>query len=373
MSRRDGSGKLPTHISKLPATTSIETNDFISASPAVSSTGDVAAIARGRVVELYGLPGGRLRRTIEHGAAVSAITFADSGRAIVSGALDGSVRIVRDDGTDVALQTSGGVTAAALLADGRVLVADAERHLRVYAADGVALADLVLPVRIMSLERGAARLVALPTFAGEVGPPLLIDLDARRIVSRLEGHVGRVFAARWVPGERVLTAGADGTARLWDGATGRLLQTYRGGPRVLGDAVLLSGMVIGGDADGLLRFWDAETGARLWTLPAHKSAVLGVHLEGTDIVTRGFTGEISRWQLPQSEAVIDACAHHPPLRYRDAMRKTTSKLALRKETIRALSTMNLARVVGGQDTDAALPGDSTHDKECPAPVVIPRG
>jgi hypothetical protein len=72
------------------------------------------------------------------------------------------------------------------------------------------------------------------------------------------------------------------------------------------------GVVVAGDAAGLLWFWDAASGAKLWTLPAHKSIVIGVHLEGDDIVTRGFTGEVSRWQLPQSGAVIDACARHPP-------------------------------------------------------------
>ncbi len=191
-------------------------------------------------------------------------------------------------------------------------MADAERHLRAFAADGTVLADLTLPVRIMSLERAAARAVALPSAGGEAGPPLLIALDTFRIVARLEGHVGRVFSARWVPGNRVLTAGADGTASLWDGLTGRLLQTYKGGPRFLGDAALLSDLVVGGDADGLLRFWDAATGAKLWTIPVHKSAVIGVHWEGADIVTRGFTGEISRWRLPRSEAVIAACAGHSP-------------------------------------------------------------
>ena len=70
----------------------------------------------------------------------------------------------------------------------------------------------------------------------------------------------------------------------------------------------MSGMAIAGDANGVLRFWDAASGAKLWTLPAHKSAVIGVHLEGADIVTRGSTGEISRWRLPQSGAVVDACA-----------------------------------------------------------------
>jgi WD40 repeat protein len=120
-----------------------------------------------------------------------------------------------------------------------------------------------------------------------------------------------VFSARWVSEGRIITAGADGTARLWDGATGRLLQTYRGSPRFLADATLIpDGFVIAGDADGFLRFWDAASGAKLWTLQAHKVAVIGVHVEGGDIVTRGFTGEISRWRLPSSDQVIGACARH---------------------------------------------------------------
>jgi WD40 repeat protein len=65
-----------------------------------------------------------------------------------------------------------------------------------------------------------------------------------------------------------MTAGADGTARFWDGAMGTLLQTYRGWPGFLADAILTpDGLVIGGDADGSLRFWDAASGAKLWTLP----------------------------------------------------------------------------------------------------------
>jgi hypothetical protein len=69
---------------------------------------------------------------------------------------------------------------------------------------------------------------------------------------------------------------------------------------------------VGGDADGSLRFWDAASGAKLWTLPAHKSAVIGVRLKGVDIVTRGLAGEISRWTLLQSGAVMEACNRHPP-------------------------------------------------------------
>ena len=300
-------------LAELPSVTPVPGGDFLPALPAVSEDGDRAAIARGDVAEIYELPGGRLLRAIRHAAPVSAVALASAGRDVVSGAVDGSVLVTHDDGTQRALQASAGIDAAELLPDGSVVVTDAKRRLRIYDSASGLRADLELPARIMSLQRHAARLVALPSYADEAGPSLLIDLDRPRVVARLEGHVGRVYSVRWLAGERILTAGADGTASLWDGATGRLLRTFRGTPRYLADATLTpDGLVVAGDADGLLWFWDAETGDKLWTLPAHKSAVIGIHLEGADIVTRCFTGEISRWRLPAAHATIDACSHHVP-------------------------------------------------------------
>jgi WD40 repeat protein len=195
------------------------------------------------------------------------------------------------------------------------VVSDAAHRLRVYASNGATLADLETPTRIMSLRRDGNRIVALPSYTGPAAPPLLIDLEHYRIVALLDGHTGRVFSARWASDRRIITAGADGTARLWDGTTGLPLQTYTGGTRFLANAIVTpNGLVIGGDADGLVRFWDTATGAKLWILQAHKSAVIGVHLAGDgsdDLVTRGFTGEISRWQLRRPEQVIDLCIQQP--------------------------------------------------------------
>lgn len=65
-------------------------------------------------------------------------------------------------------------------------------------------------------------------------------------------------------------------------------------------------MVVAGGADGLLRFCDVVSGHRLWTLQAHKSQLLGIYLQGDDILTREFGGDVSRWTLPRSESVIEA-------------------------------------------------------------------
>lgn len=298
-------------LAELPSVTPVASGGYTSAFPAVSAQGDRAAIARGNAVEIYELPGGRLVRTVEHSAPVSSVAFASAGRDLVSGAVDGSVLVTREGAAQHALQAAAGIDAAEILPDARVIVSDAARRLRIYAPDGAVLANLEMPVRMMSLRRDAAWVVALPSYLSNAAPPVVIDLDRYRVVAQLEGHVGQVFSARWVPEGRVITAGADGTARLWDGATGRLVQTYRGSSRFLADATLASdGLVVAGDADGLLRFWDVASGAKLWTLQAHKSAVIGVHIEDGDIVTRGFAGEISRWRLPRPGQVGDACARH---------------------------------------------------------------
>jgi serine/threonine protein kinase/WD40 repeat protein len=297
-------------LARLPSVTPVPDEDFLPAAPAVSVTGDRTAIARGNTVELYELPGGRLLRTVTHGAPVSAVAFASTGRDLVSGAVDGSL-IVSRDGASLGLRASGGIDAAEILADGTVVASDAQRRLWIYSASGAVVANLEIPVRMISLRPDRARLVALSGFATNAAP-LLIDLTRHRIIAQLEGHVGHVFSARWTVDGRIVTAGADGTARLWDGTSGQLVRIYRGGSRFLADAIIaFDGLLIAGDGDGVLRFWDMATGSKLWTLQAHKSAVIAVHVEGDDLVTRGFTGEISRWRLPRSEHVIDACGGHP--------------------------------------------------------------
>jgi hypothetical protein len=53
------------------------------------------------------------------------------------------------------------------------------------------------------------------------------------------------------------------------------------------------------------------------------------------------------------------------------MRKNQPKLALHKETLRALSNLTLARVIGGQGDEAPVAGDDTVGRTCLAPAVAP--
>jgi WD40 repeat protein len=300
-------------LAELPGVTQVD-GDFASAFPAVSAAGDRAAIAQGKTVEIYELPSGSLLRTIAHGAAVTTVAFASTGRDLVSGSVDGSLLVTRDNGAVLALPvapiSAGGIDVAGFLPDGRVVAADAQRRLRVYDPGGAILADLEVSTRVRTLRMSldSRRLITVSSFMGKADPPELWSLEHYRPIAQL-GDQGQVYSARFIAGGQIITACSDGAARLWDGATGQLRQTYRGGSRFLVDVTLSpdGSMIVGGGGDGLLRFWDAVSGRPLWTMPAHKSHLVGIRMEGDDIVTRGFSGDISRWTLPKSEQVIEAC------------------------------------------------------------------
>jgi len=53
--------------------------------------------------------------------------------------------------------------------------------------------------------------------------------------------------------------------------------------------------VVAGSGDGRLWFWDAVSGRALWTTAAHRSAIVGLHFEGSALITHGFGGDLSRW------------------------------------------------------------------------------
>jgi WD40 repeat protein len=301
-------------LAKLPSVTSIDGDDS-SPFPALTATGDRAAIPRGNTVEVYAVPSGYLLRTISHAAAVSAVAFAPEGHELVSGAVDGSLLVTRDESEPLMLPRSpGGIDAVTVLADGRVIVADASKRLRVVGTDGkTLLMDLAAPFRIRLLRPSAdgGRLVTISTATEHVAP-VLWDLDRYRPVAPLEGQVGRVFTARFVAvedGAEILTTGSDGTARTWDAATGRPRKTFRGDSHFLADAALSpdGALIVAGGSDGVLRVWSRASGRLLWTLRAHASYVVGVHYEGDDLVTRGFAGDIARWMLPSPDSVIETC------------------------------------------------------------------
>ncbi|MFW6136356.1 MAG: WD40 repeat domain-containing protein, partial [Chloroflexota bacterium] len=100
-----------------------------------------------------------------------------------------------------------------------------------------------------------------------------------RTLRLLLGHGAEVYCAKWDPdGRRILSAGADGTARVWDAASGQERLVLRGhSGAVIGAVWDADGARIAtAGADGTLRVWDAGTGLEQLTLEARPQAVNAV-------------------------------------------------------------------------------------------------
>jgi WD40 repeat protein/serine/threonine protein kinase len=85
----------------------------------------------------------------------------------------------------------------------------------------------------------------------------------------LVGHQGGVAAVAFAPdGQRVVTGGKDGTARVWDSISARELLRIRGHRRQVTSVALApeGRWLVTGSTDGTARIWDAITGQELRSL-----------------------------------------------------------------------------------------------------------
>lgn len=208
---------------------------------------------------------------------------------------------------------SAAVDVVGVLPDGRIVVADALPKLSIYDTSRKLLSELVLSSRATALRASSdgQRLVTIPP--AEVPRPLdLIDCKHYRLVARLNDYKSLTLSARFVQGDRrILTAGTDGAARLWDSDSGRVWKAYPRSGTYLADATLSPDgtLVITAAGDGTVQFWDLSLARLLWTLSADSGRLAGLHFEATDMVTRGFTGELARWTLSAQPDLLGATEH----------------------------------------------------------------
>ena len=95
-------------------------------------------------------------------------------------------------------------------------------------------------------------------------------------------------------GSKLLTAGADGLAKLWDIATSRLLLTFEGHDDFVLSAVFSPDgrSIATASADRTARVWDASSGVSLWSFTQHTGAVWSAvfSLDGAQLLTAGDDG-----------------------------------------------------------------------------------
>ncbi|KAE8446724.1 hypothetical protein EG329_011768 [Mollisiaceae sp. DMI_Dod_QoI] len=135
---------------------------------------------------------------------------------------------------------------------------------------------------------------------GKASKGIQAILSLATYISTLEGHTKSVSSAAFSPdGTQVVSGSRDQTVRLWDTATGALLQTLKGhtGP------------------DRTVRLWDTATGALLQTLKGHTDPVSSTAFspDGTQVVFGSRDRTVRLWDTATRALLQTLKGHTAPV------------------------------------------------------------
>ena len=137
-------------------------------------------------------------------------------------------------------------------------------------------------MRERRLFKGAGRFAAFSPEGSRIvtasadGTARVWDAATGKVIAIFSGHQSSVFFATFSPdGSRIVTTSSDYTARVWDASTGELIALLRGHElSVTSSAFSPDGArIVTVSYDKTARVWDASTGKPIVVLRGHKKSV----------------------------------------------------------------------------------------------------
>jgi WD40 repeat protein len=172
--------------------------------------------------------------------------------------------------------------------------------------------------RALRLAVLAARDTWLSPAALEAQTRLATAAHASGPAVSLTGHEDRIWAAVFSPdGQRVVTASADKTARVWDAATGKALATLAGHEDTVNQASFSPDgrRVVTASQDKTARVWDGDTGRVLATLTGHEAPVIAASFspDGRRVVTASQDKTARMWDGDTGRVLATLTGHEAPV------------------------------------------------------------
>ncbi|MBW4511122.1 MAG: myosin kinase [Scytonematopsis contorta HA4267-MV1] len=142
----------------------------------------------------------------------------------------------------------------------------------------------------------------------------LWDVASARVIQTFHGHSGTVNSVSFSPnGKFIASASQDKTVKLWDVTTGKVIKTLNGHSSDVNSVSFSSdGKVIASASwDETVKLWDAASGKVIKTLNGHSSVVNSISLssDGKVMASASFDNTVKLWDVVTGKVIKTLNGH----------------------------------------------------------------